>query len=163
MGFTADTAATTNADFTKYAMEQQLSNLLRDSNTYDDLHKGAVNVLIRDLRGKGYDPSLITNTEDFKAELVYWILVRIKEAQARAGNRAAQDQVIQYEEKYQQQVRTRVYVTASKVRTARRLPMVSNLDHGMEFGPVRHQADGFAQIGRSKIANFDKYVQEDVT
>lgn len=150
MGFTADTAVTANSDFLKYAFDQQVTNLLRDSNTYAELHKGAVNLLIRDLRGKGYDPSVITNTTDFLAELVYWVLWQIFDGQARNGNDKAARSAEKYELKWREQVKTRVYVTSddSKTRGPKGLPMTLNPDGGAFWGPHIPAGEG-ARIGSS--------------
>ena len=83
MGLVIDVPLTTDADLLKYAFEQQIQNLLRSGtgNTYAQLHQGAVNDLMRRLRGRsGYtDAQLaaISNTEDLKPILVSWVLAQI--------------------------------------------------------------------------------------
>lgn len=167
MGFAQDTAITTNADFTKYAMAQQITQLLRGANTYDEIHKGAVNELCRDLRGLGYNPANISNTYDFESELVYWVLWQIFLEQVRDGNAKAQGKALEFKDLYEQKKRSRVYVFADTGNTKGRksLPRSGNLDSGYfrNFGaPVLKRGDG-VQVGRTKVRSFDDHVQDNPT
>lgn len=135
MGFSTDTAITTDADFFKIAGEQEMENLLHDGRYTDfsDMHKQAVNEIMRSLKGMGYDPSTVTNTTDFKSEAVYWILMRIWTAEALAG-RGGEQKAIFYKDCYAQAVMSRVVVTADGTETARKgLPMGMNPDEGHWF------------------------------
>lgn len=77
MGFSYDTAITTNSDFVNYGFEQEISNFERDSDALANLQKAAVNVIIRDLKGLGIDPADVQNVRDFNMEVVYWCLMTL--------------------------------------------------------------------------------------
>lgn len=163
MGFSQDVAVTTNADFTKYAFEQQATNLLRGANTYDELHKGAVNVLCREIRGAGFDPAEITNVDDFKPELTYWVLWQVFDHLAREGNTKAQTKADSYHGKYLEQRRTRVFKTATTTRgKGKGLPRVGNIDPGyMMGGPMAERGSPLAtRVGRGTLRSFDETVQD---
>lgn len=165
MGFTADVAATVDADLLKYAFEQQIANLLRSGNTYAELHKGATNDLIRRLRAQGYTTSQIsgiTNTEDFKPALVSWVLSKIFAGQ---GGRtpAERDQALgkaaYYEAQYEKLASGRsgglaVVLADASVKTSRGLPFGVNVDSGSRFpalGTCRP-----AGISTSDMSGFDR-------
>lgn len=161
MGFTEGSAATVNADCLKYAFEQSLTNLLRDSNTYSDLHVGATNDLIRRLRAQGYTTSQITgitNTEDWKPALVSWVLSKIFAGQGgrSPGERdAAMGKAAYYADQYEKLLKgTAVVLADATVKTKRGLPYGVNVDCGSRFpalGSTRPQG-----IATSEVTNFDK-------
>ncbi len=64
MGFTRDTAITTDADLFAIGFEQEIVNVVRQSGETDlsKLHKSAVNLIIRDCKGLRIDPTLVSNT-----------------------------------------------------------------------------------------------------
>lgn len=161
MGFSEGTATTVNADCLKYAFEQSLTNLLRGSNTYAELHVGATNDLIRRLRSQGYTTAQIagiTNTEDWKPALVAWVLSKIFAGQGGrtpAERDAAMGKAAYYADQYEKLLKgTAVVLADASVKTRRGLPMGVNVDSGSRFpalGSCRPQG-----IATSGHANFDK-------
>lgn len=166
MGFTADTAATTNADCLKYAFEQSLANLLRDSNTFTELHKGATNDLIRRLRAQGYTTTQIagvTNTEDFKPALVAWVLSKIFAGQGGRNpseRDIASGKAAYYESLYEKLVSGRsggiaVVLADASVKTSRGLPFGVNIDSGSRFPALGTAVGRPAGIGTSSMTRFE--------
>lgn len=165
MGFTADTAATVNGDLTKYAMEMQITNLLRGGATFDELHKGAVNDLIRRLRAQGYTTtqiSGITNTEDWKQPLVAWVLSRIFAGQGGrnlAERDAALGKAAYYSAEYEKLIKSTAVVLAdATVKQRRGLPVCVNVDYGTMFPSPGTSRP--ARVAESEIAGFDDLVIE---
>lgn len=173
MGFVVGTAVTTNADFTKYAFEQSLTNLLRSGNTYSDLHVGAVNTLIAEhLEPKGYTTaaklSAITNTDSFKPALTFWVLAQIFTGQGQSARREDERQQAlskadEYSRRYRESLSKVAIVTSDgKARTQRGLPIVANQDRGTRYpalGSGGELARG-AQPLRGEIDDFDGTVIE---
>lgn len=160
MGFTADTAATVDADLLKYAFEQQISNLLRGSNTFTSLHQGAVNELIRRLRAQGYTTtqiSGITNTEDFKPALVSWVLSKIFAGQGGrtpAEREVALGKAAYYAAEFEKLLKTTAVVMSdAKVKQKRGLPVGVNVDDGSRFPALG--TDRPANVAGSEIEGFD--------
>lgn len=161
MGFTADTAATSDADLLKYAFEQQIANLLRSGNTFTELHKGAANDLIRRLRAQGYSStqiSGITNTEDWKPALVAWVLSKIFAGQGgrTTGEReAAFGKAAFYSDQYEKLIKgTAVVLADASVKTKRGLPIGVNVDAGSRF-PALGSARP-AGISTTDMTGFDR-------
>lgn len=144
MGFARDTPITDDDDLFDIAFEQEITNALRQTGetTFVKLHTAAVNFLIRDLP-INIDATLVTNTYDFKFELVYWILKTLYfgEEPDALGRRTKFDE---YTKQYEKQVATRRFLmTDGSVLggngQSSGLPMIANHDSaayfpGMESG-----------------------------
>ena len=170
MGFTVDTAVTVNGDVTKYAFEQQITNLLRGE-TYTALHLGAVNTLIAEfLRPRGFNTTAklaaISNADDFKPALTYWVLSRIFAGQAAAAASAgAREQASGKAEYYLAQHHaslSRVVIDPGDLTTVarRRLPVGVNIDSGSMLGPLGSTTRRPSQIASGEIAGYDDLMLE---
>lgn len=139
MGFSRDTAVTVDADLFAYGAEQQVTNLLVESGKTDwsDVHKAAVNVLIVDLKSSGYNPASISNTEDFEAELSYWVLWRIWLAEAAAGRAGAPEKADLYRALWETARASRYIELTDGTESSQSnpLPSVTNMDDTFWFGP----------------------------
>lgn len=173
MGFVVGTAVTVNADFTKYIFDQQLTNLLRGSNTFTDLHVGAVNTLIAEhLRPRGYTTAAklaaITNTDDFLRALCCWVAWQIFAGQgqsARSENerQAAQSKAEEYRRAYFESLsKVAILTSDGKARTKRGLPIVANADRGTRYPALGSGGDlaRGAQPLSDKLDDFDGTVIE---
>lgn len=152
MGFSTGSAATVDADLLKYFYEQQIANLLRDSNTYASLHLGVVDEHISWLRAERgvNDASEITNTTDHKPLLVAMVLEKIF---AGLGRGKATEKASYYAGKVVELRRVLPIVTADATHTRRGLPVCVNVDYGSRF-PRLGSRPG-RQAASSEISGFD--------
>lgn len=162
MGFAADTAITADADFFKLGFEQEITNVLRESGETDlsKLQKEAVNLIIRDCRSLGITPADVSNTTDFRFEVIYWCLMTLYRGEQpdQLGRRMKFDE---YKNSWLEQKNSRVFMVGGVTILAggetRKLPAVANHDDG-EFFP------GSANMGATPydsdfIANFTDHVK----
>lgn len=162
MGFTWDTAITTNADLE--IGEQQLANLLRSGNTYTALHVDASNAIQRDLKGMGYDPSKV-DTKYFEREARLYCFVEIFTAQVREGNSRAQLKAQVYLDQYLREKRTNrdglphFLETPANATTERRGPRAMNPDGGSFYEPALPKGYG-TRHGEQTLPSFDEFVKD---
>lgn len=160
MGFQSGVAITDDSDFWGIAGEQQMQNLIADASISDfsALHQQAVNEIMRSLRGLGIDPTKVTNTDDFKAEAVYWVLRQVWRAEAAAGRgQSAVDKALMYHELWQSAVASRVIETDDGMRDGvGGVPVVFNQDSGSWFPG---DDNGGNVTGRGEIGGFDDAVR----
>lgn len=165
MGFTWDSAITVNADLE--IGEQQMTNLLRGTTTYDALHKDAANAIFRDLTALGYDPAKI-DEKYFKREARLFVFVQIFAAQVRDGNQKAQGKHQAYLDEYLREKKANReglprFATVSSDTLKRGYGgRVLNLDGGYFHGPALPNGTG-AHVGENTIKSFDDYVKNNPT
>jgi len=151
MGFAYDTAIITSADLFSIAGEQNIDDRIRQTGETDftKIYKQATNALIRALKSQGIDYASVTNTQDFKEELVYWSLAAMymgDEAEAMPGVTKSQ----YYKKMYAAMVAGRVIEIGNlKIyNNMLGLPVMSNLDSGDWFRPYNN-------LGSTPIAFID--------
>lgn len=159
MGFSTDTAVTTDDDLFKYCFEQEIPNLLREAGKSDfsDVHKAAVNVLMRSLKRDGFDPSAITNTADFEEELCCWVLMTVFRGEALAGNAGAMRKYEVYRDCWMKSVEDRHIEDGSTEFETDGLPMVANADAGAYFGGMDNEGD---QPWKQSLTNYENLVND---
>lgn len=151
MGFAYDTAIVSSADLFAIAGEQNIDDRVRELGETDftKIYKAATNALIRALKSQGIDYTTVTNTQDFKEELAYWILAAIymgDEAEAMPGVTKSQ----YYKKMYLSMVAGRV-VEIGDLKIYNNmlgLPVASNLDSGDWFR-------SYENLGSTPIAFVD--------
>lgn len=156
MGFAYNTAVTDDSDLFSYAFEQEIPALLREAGKADfsDVHKAAVNALIKDLKKAGYDPATITNTDDFKEELVYWVLMTIFRGEALTGNRGAVEKYKFYVVAWEKAKQERYIEDTSNLYESK-LPQVANADQGPYYEGKNNRGRNFM---RNEIDGYDDLV-----
>lgn len=162
MGFAYDTAITTDAMLYSYGAEQQMTNLLVEAGESDfsKIHKSAVNVLIRDLKGMGHTPANISNTRDFEAELVYWVLMTLWLSEMRSGRDGAADRVDSYRMLWEEAKASRVIETVApdSQTLAKGLPQTMNQDNAHWFGPDNNGEESLP-VGYKHFTNLARHVR----
>jgi hypothetical protein len=146
MGFTSGSAVTANSDFTKFAFEQSLTKILASGNTFSDLHVGVVDELIARLRAeRGVDdPSVISNTADWKPYLVHRVLAKIFAGiTPRGGDNG---KAAYYEAKSEELWRRTAVRTATTTQARRGLPVIAQPEAGTRF-PAPGVAPGWSLVG----------------
>lgn len=168
MGFAQDSAITVNADLTKYRFEQQITNLLRGSETFTELHKGAVNTLIAEhLRPKGFNTAAklaaISNTDDFKPALVCWVLAQIFSGQGGrnpAEREAGLSKAGFYMSEYHRSLERVVIDPGDNTTVQKRgLPIGVQVDAGSRF-PALGSSSFPATIAGGEITGYDDLMIE---
>ena len=165
MGFTRNTAITTDSDLWRYGSEQELANLVVESGESDfsDVHKGCVNELIRDLKRAGYTPSDVSNTEDFEPEVAYHVLMKIWLSESAAGRSGAAEKVELYKSLWEDAKANRhIEVASPGTDPGRAMPGVRNLDEASWFpgdanNPTQRRGPGYGTTG---YANFVKNYED---
>ncbi len=169
MGFVFDTAITTNADVLKYAFEQQLANLLRSANTYDELHKGVTNTLIAEfLRPRGFTTAAklaaIANVDDFKPALTFLFLSRVFAGQAQGAGSPAQREAALNKSGYYLTEYTKslgkliVDPGDSTIQMGKGLPYLVNVDGGSMYPALGSSPGRPGNVASTTIPNFDDQV-----
>ena len=162
MGFEYDVAVTEDSDCFSYAGEQQLPNLLVESGevSWVKLHRAAVNVLIRDLKGMGHTPANVSNTRDFEAELCYWVLMHIWLSEMRSGRDGAADRVDSYRMLWEEAKASRVIETVApdSQTLAKGLPQTMNQDNAHWFGPDNNGEESLL-VGYKHFTNLARHVR----
>lgn len=158
MGLVKGTPITDDDDIFDIAFEQEITNCLRQVGETDlsKLHIAGVNFLIRSIPSE-VDPTLISNTDDFKFEVVYWVLMSLYRGEEpdALGRRMKFDE---YAKAWKEQRDTRKYelTTGEKIDPSGKslgLPISANHDSGEFFSGAAN--DGPNPTSEDLVKNYD--------
>lgn len=157
MSLVKGTPITDDGDIFDIAFEQEITNCLRQIGETDlsKLHISGVNLLIRSIPSE-IDPTLISNTDDFKFEVVYWVLMSLYRGEEpdALGRRMKFDE---YHKAWKEQRDTRKYelTTGEKIDPSGKalgLPIAANHDTGEFFSGASN--DGPNPTSEDLVKNY---------